>query len=63
MKGSIITTRSRKGGIRIRATGSAAQALFDALCPPRNLPAPEPESAPTPASTELPKVQIGPLDV
>lgn len=50
---SVRITKTRSGGTRIRATGGAAQALFDAMCKAHGLDNPaqpepaQPEAQPT----------------
>ncbi|MBY0235093.1 MAG: hypothetical protein K2W93_08930 [Burkholderiaceae bacterium] len=62
MSGRITISRGRKG-ISVRASGSSAQALFDALTKGQDKPVAAP-AEPLPAPTQpTPKTQIGPLDV
>lgn len=62
MSGRITITQGRKG-TQVRATGSAAQALFEAMTKGLDKPAVAPaDLAPAPAQP-APKIQIGPLDV
>lgn len=62
MKGRITVIQSRRG-TSVRASGSAAQALFDALTKPRTTPEPKPVSTAVAPAKEPLHIQIGPLDV
>lgn len=59
MKNGFVVTTTRRG-TSVRATGSAAQALFDALTKSRTEPQPAPATT-APSEAEQ-RVQIGPLD-